>query len=185
MKVQFNYKRLIWIIFILLYSALFFYNCLSPYHNWFFSYLYTMLLIIWLCKEYYQKHYFFQPNYFSGEAHNYLLRGFFALFFYSAFVFGLMTIVWWHKYRILNSPLLPISGILMLGLAIYNREQSARLIGSKKGIVKFYLSVGLVILSMVLGYESYFLLIYTIIIGIPLIFLQLQYYNRQLEADAK
>lgn len=185
MKTQINFKRLIWVIFILLYSGLFFYNCLSPYQNWFFSYLYTMLLIFWLGKEYYQKNYFFQPNYFSSEAHNYLLRGFFALFFYSAFVFGIITIVWWHKYRILNSPLLPIAGIIMLSLAIYNREQSVRLIGSKKGIVKFYLSVGLVVLSMVFGYESYFLLIYASIIGLPLIFLQLQYYNKQLATGAK
>ncbi|MEO0096443.1 MAG: hypothetical protein ABIL66_11215, partial [candidate division WOR-3 bacterium] len=108
-----NYKRLLWDIFILLYSALFFYNCLSPYENWFFSYLYTMFLVIWLCKEYYQKNLFFQPTYIPNEAHNYLLRGLFALFFYSSFVFGIITIVWWHRYKILNSPVLPIIGIIL------------------------------------------------------------------------
>lgn len=184
MKVQFNYKRLIWIIFILLYSGLFFYNCLSPYHNWFFPYLYTMFLILWLCKEYYQKNLFFQPNYFPVEAHSYVLRGFFALFFYSSFVFGIITIVWWHKYRI-NVPFLSLIGTFLLGYAVYMREQSVRLAKNKESISKFYLSVGLVIISMVLGFESYFLLIYAIIFGLPLILLQAQYYNKELEIKAK
>lgn len=182
MKAQINYKRLIWIIFIILYSSLFFYNCLSPYNNWFFSYLYTMLLILWLCKEYYQKNLFFQPNFIPTEAHNYLLRGFFALFFYSSFVFGITTIVWWHQYRILNSPFLSIIGILFLGFAVYKREQSIRREKrDKKNIPRFYLSVILVVFSMVLGYDSYLLLIYAVIIGLPLIFLQAQYYNKQQE----
>lgn len=177
-----NYKRFIWILFIMLYSSLFFYNCLSPFSNWFFSYLYTMLLILWLCKEYYQKNFFFQPNFIPDDSHSYLLRGLFALFFYSSFVFGITTIVWWHKYRIVNSPILPIIGIVFLLFGIYQREKVFRIVKKNKGTVtKFYQSLGLIILSMAFGYDSYFLLIYGLIIGLPLIILQMQYYTKQFE----
>jgi hypothetical protein len=139
-----------------------------------------MLLIAWLCKEYYQKNLFFQPNFIPNESHNYFLRGLFALFFYSSFVFGITTIVWWHQYRILNSPILSIIGIFILGYAIYQREQSLRRGKSDyQTISGFYISVSLLIFSMVLGYDSYFLLVYALIIGIPLIFLQAQYYKKQ------
>lgn len=178
-----NYKRLLWDIFILLYSALFFYNCLRPYENWFFSYLYTMVLIIWLCKEYYQKNLFFQPTYFPNESHNYLLRGLFALFFYSAFVFGIITIVWWHRYRIINSPILPIIGIILLCYGIYLRERSFRMDEKdSQTILKFYISIGFIIFSMAFGYDSYFVFIYALCIGLPLIILQMQYYTRKLKS---
>ncbi|MGQ9702509.1 MAG: hypothetical protein ACUVQT_08670, partial [bacterium] len=148
------------------------------------SYLYTLFLILWLCKEYYQKNLFFQPNYIPVEAHNYVLRGFFALFFYSSFVFGIITIVWWHKYRI-NLPFLSVIGIFLLGYAIYMREQSVRQKKEKGSISKFYQSIGLMIISMILGYESYFLLIYAIVFGLPLIFLQVQYYRNHFEVGIK
>lgn len=180
---QIHYKRLIWDIFILLYSGLFFYNCLSPYENWFFSYLYTMVLILWLCKEYYLKNLFFQPTHFPAESHNYLLRGLFALFFYSAFVFGIITIVWWHKYRIINSPILPIVGIILLVYGIYLREQSYRMDKKDtKALLKFFLSTGFIIFSLSFGYDSYFVFIYTVCIGLPLVILQYQHYVRQKEA---
>ncbi|MGB9721034.1 MAG: hypothetical protein ACPL28_06130 [bacterium] len=182
MKIQVHYKRLIWIIFILLYSALFFYNCLSPYENWFFSYLYTLILILWLCKEYYQKNLFFQPNFAPADSHNYLLRGLFALFFYSSLVFGITTIVWWHQYRILNSPVLSIIGIFVLGYGVYQREHSLRPTKSHKQMIsKFYVSITLLTFSMFLGYDSYFLLAYALLIGLPLILLQAQYYKKQQE----
>jgi hypothetical protein len=182
MKMHINFKRLIWNIFVLLYSGLFFYNCLSPYKNWLFSYLYTMFLILWLCKEYYQKNLFFQPNYFPDEMHNYLLRGLFALFFYSSFVFGIITIVWWHNYQILNLPVFPIIGIVLLVYGIVLRERSFRMNKrDKQTISQFYFSIIIVIFSMALGYNSYFLLIYDIIVGLPLIYLQSQYYTKKLE----
>ncbi|MEO0190056.1 MAG: hypothetical protein ABIL18_03650 [candidate division WOR-3 bacterium] len=177
-----NYKRLLWDIFILLYSALFFYNCLSPYENWFFSYLYTMFLVIWLCKEYYQKNLFFQPTYIPNEAHNYLLRGLFALFFYSSFVFGIITIVWWHRYKILNSPVLPIIGIILLCYGIYLREKNFRMVEKdRQTVLKFYISIGFIIFSMAFGYDSYFVLLYALLIGLPLIILQIQYYTKKIE----
>ncbi len=179
---QIHYKRLLWDIFILLYAALFFYNCLSPYENWLFSYLYTMILILWLCKEYYQKNLFFQPTYFPVGSHNYLLRGLFALFFYSSFVFGIITIVWWHKYKIINSPVLPIFGIILLCYGIYQREKSFRMDEkNRQRISTFYLGIGLIIFSMGFGYDSYFVLLYALIIGLPLIILQIQHYTKKIE----
>ncbi len=175
-----NYKRLLWIVFILLYSGVFFYNCLHPYENWFFSYLYTMLLILWLCTEYYLKHLFFQPTFMPNESHSYLFRGLFALFFYSAFVFGITTIVWWHQYRIISIPVLPIAGILLLGYSVYMRWQCLiKLKNGKQAIRQFFFSIALLIFSMVLGYDSYFLLVYATVIGLPLIVLQTMHYHRQ------
>ncbi|MEO0162825.1 MAG: hypothetical protein ABIL39_12220 [candidate division WOR-3 bacterium] len=180
-----NFKRLAWDIFVLLYAGLFFYNCLRPYENWFFPYLYTMLLVLWLCKEYYQKNLFFQPTHFPNEAHNYLLRGLFALFFYSSFVFGIATIVWWQRYRIFKSPLLPLAGIFLLGLGIYQREKALHMnVKDKATVEKFYESLGLIIFSMALGYDSYFLLIYGLVIGVPLIILQMQHYIKRLQIKA-
>ncbi|MEO0143035.1 MAG: hypothetical protein ABIL70_03485 [candidate division WOR-3 bacterium] len=184
MKFKINYKRLAWIIFILLYSALFFYNCLSPYRNFLFSYFYTMVLITWLCKEYYQKKLFFQPNSLPPEAHNYLLRGLFALFFYSAFVFGITTIVWWHQYRISNTPFVPMTGILILGYSIHLRETSFKIKGEMhQAVTRFYLSIALLIFSMALGYDSYFLLLYGFFIGLPLILLQMFHYKRVIQSE--
>ncbi len=182
MKNKISYKRLAWILFILFYSALFFYNCLSPYENSLFSYLYTMLLVAWLCKEYYQQRLFFQPNFYPPEAHNYILRGLFALFFYSALVFGITTIVWWHQYRISNTPFVPIIGVLLLIYSIYLRETSLKVKTKMHPVVtRFYLSITLAIFSMALGYDSYLLLLYGFLVGLPLILLQMLHYKRAIQ----
>lgn len=185
MKTKIYYKRLLWIVFILLYSGLFFYNCLSPYPNWFFSYLYTMVLILWLCREYYEKSLFFQPRFTPPRAHNYLLRGFFAFFFYSSFVFGISTIVWWQKFRITSSPIFPLIGIFLLLFSIYLRQQSRQLKnGMERAISKFYISIFFLILSMAFGYDSSILFILTVVIGLPLILLQGVYYINYCRKDA-
>jgi len=44
-----------------------------------------------------------------------------------------------------------------------------------KVISKFYLSIILLIISLVLGYGSYFLIIYMVVIGFSLIFLQFKF----------
>jgi len=140
-----------------------------------------MILIIWLCREYYQKKLFFQPSFFPVEAHNYILRGLFALFFYSSFVLGITTIVWWQKFRIFNNFLLPVVGICLLGYGIYLREQIPKL-ERIQATTRFYLSILLIIFSMALGYDSYFLIIYTIVIGLPLVLLQIGHYKKAIRA---
>jgi len=177
-----NWKRLAWIIFIYLYTGLFFYNCLRPFDNWFVSYIYTLLLIIWLGIEYYQKRLFFQAGFIPFELYMWPLRALFALFFYSSFIIGISTIVWWHKNQIGLYPLIQIIGVAFLIYSIYLRWQ---ILSTKKFDIsassKFYLSVTLLLVSLALGYGSYFLIIYTIFIGFILVFLQYKFENSRLK----
>jgi len=180
MKTSINIKRLIWTIFISLYSGLFFYNCFSPYDNWILSYIYTMVLILWLCVEYYEKHFFFQSGFLPFEIYNPILRGIFALFFYSSFVIGIGSIVWWQKYRINLHPTIQIIGIGILICSIFLRRRIfiSRTVNNEE-ITNFYLSIILLIISLGFGYGSYFLMLFTVIIGIPLILLLHWYEQRE------
>jgi len=176
-----HWKRFIWVIFICLYTALFFYNCLRPYNNWFVSYIYTMILIVWLSVEYYEKHLFFQSPFIPLDLHNTVLRVLFALFFYSSFVIGIATIVWWPKYKVGLYPLIHIIGVAALIYSVYLRRAIfSRKLGTTAEISRFYISVALFIASLAFGYGSYFLLLYVIIIGFPLVFLQYIFEKRQL-----
>lgn len=180
MKSQINYKRLAWLIFIILYTGLFFYNCLTPYNNWFIPYVYTIIMILWLGKEYYFKNLFFQSGFLPIELSSFLLRGLFALFFYSAFIIGISTVVWWHKTQIGLYPVLNLFGVGLLIASIVIREKTFKEeVVTLKGISNFYLSIILLVISLALGYGSYFLVGYVIIIGFPLIFLQ-QHYEKNL-----
>ena len=171
-----NWKRLAWLIFIYLYAGLFFYNCLRPFNYWFVSYVYTIILILWLGVEYYQKHLFFQSGLIPYESYNVPLRVFFALFFYSSFVVGISTIVWWYKNQIGLYPFIQIIGVAILIYSIFLRWQA---MGSKninaKVIYKFYLSIMLLAVSLILGYGSLFLIIYAILVGSLLVFLQYRF----------
>jgi hypothetical protein len=168
-----NWKRLLWVIFIYLYTGLFFYHCLQPFHNWPFSYIYTMLLIIWLGVEYYHKHLFFQSGFLPFELYKWQLRATFALFFYSSFIVGITTTIWWTKNQIGLYPFVQIIGIILLASSIYVRWKTIRAnsITSTK-IAQFYLSIALLIGSLALAYGSYFLVLYTVVIGCPLVFFQ-------------
>jgi hypothetical protein len=181
-----NWKRIAWIIFIYLYTGLFFYNCLRPFDNWFVSYIYTMLLIIWLGIEYYQKRLFFQSGFIPFELYMWPLRALFALFFYSSFIIGISTIVWWYKNQIGLYPLIQIIGVAILIYSIYLRWQ---ILSAKKFDIsassKFYLSITVLIVSLALGYGSYFLVIYTILIGFILVFLQYKFENNRLKEFEK
>lgn len=169
-----NWKRLIWIIFIYLYSGLFFYNFLSPYNNWHISYIYTMILIIWLGVEYYEKHLFFQSGLL--RYHHWLLRTLFALFFYSSFIIGLATIVWWPNNRIGFYPFIQIIGVALLIYSIILRRQVfVKKVITEGNISDFYLSLFFLTVSIALAYGSIFLVPYVIIIGYSLILMQKRY----------
>jgi len=171
MQTKIKWKRLIWVIFIYLYSGLFFYNFLNPYSNWHLVYVYTMFLIVWLGVEYYEKHLFFQSGllrYF-----NWSLRTFFALFFYSSFIVGLATLVWWQDNKINFYPFGQIVGIaLFIYSIILRRRALAEQIITQDIISTFYLSLCFLTISVVLAYGSIFLIPYAIFIGFPLILLQ-------------
>jgi hypothetical protein len=164
-----SWKRLLWVLFVCLYSVLFFYNCLKPFGNWLLPYIYTMVLVIWLAYEYYRKNLFFQSGSIPDNLYFWLPRALFALFFYSSFVIGIATIIWWPANKIGLYPVINVIGLCILLASIYLRwKMSNRRNPARDSIRNFYLSIVLLIISLPLGYGSFFLIGYVIIIGLPL-----------------
>ena len=185
-KMKFNWKRFIWVLFVCLYSALFFYNCLKPFGNWVVPYVYTMVLIIWLAYEYYQKNIFFQSGFIPDALYFWLPRALFALFFYSALVIGIATIIWWPGNQIRLYPFINTIGVCILALSIYRRQVMSRTKTLNHGASRnFYLSVALLIASLALGYGSLFLIGYVIIIGLPLVYWNYEHERRVLASFAE
>jgi hypothetical protein len=170
-KMKINWKRMAWVVFVILYAGLFFYNCFRPFNNWLVPYLFTMILVVWLAYEYYNKNLFFQSGLIPDTQYFWLSRALFALFFYSSFVIGIATVIWWPKNQIGLYPFLNILGIVALIASVYLRQTAFR--KKRDGIIKirhFYLSLLVLIFSIALGYGSLFLLTYSLIIGLPLIY---------------
>ncbi len=168
-----NWRRLIWVIFICLYSVLFFYNFFSRYPDWLVPYLYTMGLVVWLSLEYYEKRLFFQTGFVPLELYSWPLRVLFALFFYSSFIIGVSTQVWWFANKINLYPFVHVVGIVLLAVSIGIRRSSLQgTLGPEKAISHFYFSLMFLVSSLALGYGSLFLVWYVIVIGFPLIYLQ-------------
>lgn len=175
-RIKFNWKRCLWVTFIFLYAGLFFYNFFRPFSNWLISYIYTMVLVLWLCFEYYEKHLFFQSGFLPLGQYRWYLRAMFALFFYSSFVIGCATLVWWQSNRIHLYPVLQIPGVLVLLYSIFIRRQALRkAVPNKTSITKFYNSLFFLAISLALGYSSLFLFLYVFLIAYPLIFWQRVY----------
>jgi hypothetical protein len=171
---QISWRRLIWVVFLILYLSLFFFNFLSPEKNWHVAYVYTMFFVIWLCVEYYERHLFFQTGLLGS--YSWPLRVLFALFFYSSFIIGLVTIVWWDSNRIGLYPFLQILGVLLLLYSIYMRRKAfMSTVITEKYITTFYYSLYFLTMSIAFAYGSLFLIPYVLIIGFPLIALQTRY----------
>ncbi len=171
-RIHVHWPRLIWVIFICAYSALFFHNLLNSFSNWHIPYVYTMVLIVWLCFEYYEKRLFFQTGFAPLPAYSWPLRAAFALFFYSSFIIGVSTIVWWHNSQIPAYPIVHIVGLITLITSVVLRRRMLH--GKKitqKMISQFYVSILLLIVSLALGYGSLFLVAYVLVIGCPLVLL--------------
>ncbi len=49
----------------------------------------------------------------------------------------------------------------------------------RQTVLKFYISIGFIIFSMAFGYDSYFVFVYALLIGLPLIILQVQHYTKK------
>jgi hypothetical protein len=166
-----NWKRLAWVIFVCLYAALFFFNCFRPFDNWLMAYLYTMILIVWLAYEYYNRHLFFQSGFIPDALYLWPARALIALFFYSALVIGVATIIWWPRNQIGLYPIINLFGLLLLGYSIYLRLRAFQTKRANQASVRlFYLSVAALFASLAFGYGSLFLLVYVIIIGLPLVY---------------
>jgi len=182
-RLSIRWKRLIWDIFILLYASLFFYNCLSPFPNWVVPYCYTMILIVWLGIEYYERHLFFQSGYVPIELLNSLLRAGFALFFYSSFVIGIISVVKWHNFGFGPYPFVNFLGVGLMGYSIYLRRKAfSNTEPIEKQVLKFYLSIALLLISIGLGYGSYFLIGFGILAGFPLIYLQYRFEQKKISS---
>ncbi len=167
-----HWRRLIWVIFICAYSALFFYNLLNPFSNWHIPYVYTLVLIIWLCFEYYEKRLFFQTGFAPLPAYSWPLRAAFALFFYSSLVIGISTIVWWHSNQIPLYPVVHVFGfIALIASVILRRRMLHNKNVTRKTISQFYVGILLLIASLALGYGSLLLVAYVLVIGCPLVLL--------------
>jgi hypothetical protein len=183
---KFNWKRFLWVAFIFLYSCLFFFNFFRPFDNWLISYIYTIILVLWLCLEYYEKRLFFQSGFLPIKQYPWYLRALFALFFYSSFIIGCATIVWWTKTRIHLYPFLQILGLLVLVYSIYIRRKALVCkTADRDHVTKFYSSLFFLIISLALGYSSWFLFFYVLIIGYPLVFWHLAYEIRHFPGSKK
>lgn len=168
---------MLWVIFIACYTTLFFFNFFKTFNDWLFVYIYTMLLVYWLCFEYYQRHLFFQ----SGLLLNYhwAIRAIFALFFYSSFIIGLSTTIWWQSNKLGLYPFINIIGFAVLGISIYLRLKFYQQRSFKQtNTQQFYYTIYLLIISLALGYGSLFLIAYVVIIGFPLVYVQTLYEKR-------
>ena len=175
---RFPWKRLAWLVFITLYAGLFFYNCFRPNRSSFAIYLYTMLLVLWLDTEYFQRHLFFQSGMLPVEIYDraaqlFLVRSGLALCFYSSFILGISTIVWWPRFQIGLYPFTTMAAIILLAASAFLRLRFQRNPpADPQGVVGFHHTVGMLLLSVVLGYDSYLVLILVAGIGLPLSYLQ-------------
>jgi hypothetical protein len=173
------WKRLIWLVLITLYAGLFFYNCLSSFRFWPITYLYTMFFIIWLDSEYYEKRLFLQSGFLPAEIYDHsrtllFVRFISALFFYSAFILGVATVVWWPRFQISAYPFSQILGMILLVGSVYLRHRFLkRRLEKPEAILQFFPSLVLLLYSMVFGYASLLLLVYVTLVGLPVFFLQI------------
>jgi hypothetical protein len=187
----FPWKRLIWLTFITAYAGLFFYNCLRPFRFWPVTYLYTMFFILWLDAEYFEKHLFLQTGYLPSAVYDnffslLFVRSLTALFFYSAFVLGVATAVWWPHLRIPAYPVSPAIGIILLAGSVYLRRRSlTSRLDNPDNIIRFYPSLALLLYSLAFGYSSYLLLIYVTVIGLPVFYLQIHLERKTLRDFAQ
>jgi hypothetical protein len=185
---RFPWKRLVWLVVITAYAGLFFYNCLSSFRFWPVTYLYTMFFILWLDAEYFEKRLFLQSGFLPAEIfdHSFILlfvRFISALFFYSAFVLGIATAVWWPRFQILLYPFIQAAGVILLAGSIYLRYRFLKSrLENPEDIMRFFPSLVLLVYSLALGYASYLLLIYVTVVGLPILFLQIVLERKALRA---
>lgn len=178
-----NWPRFLWVLFIACYTSLFFFNFFKPFKDSFFVFIYTMLLVLWLCSEYYQRHNFFQSG-LLFDCH-WAVRAVFALFFYSSFIIGVATTVWWPSNKIGFYPFVNIAGIAIFAVSVYLRRKFyLQKDYQEESVAKFYHTLYIFLVSLALGYGSLFLLIYVVVVGFPLVFLQTVYEKRHYEKYA-
>lgn len=173
------WKRLIWLVLITLYAGLFFYNCLNTFRFWPATYLFTMFFILWLDAEYYEKRLFLQSGFLPAEIYDHsrpllFVRFVSALIFYSAFVLGVATAVWWPRFQIRAYPFSPALGILLLAGSVFLRYRFLkRRLEKPEDVMQFFPSLVLLLYSLAFGYSSFLLLVFVTLVGLPVFYIQI------------
>ena len=191
MKIRWG--RLAWVIFACLYLGVFFWNFFHNFSLRFIPTAYLYILILWLSFEFYFRQPFFQSGRLitedpkTKEKYDYLHflpRYLFALYFYSCLAWGIADFVWLRKGQIMFlGPFLNIVGIIILILSVLIRLQSDRLMFNRRhkiikdwlyGSVRHpaYSAAALLTISISFAFSSYFTLIYSLVIGLPLIYFE-------------
>ena len=147
-----------------------------------------MFFILWLDAEYFEKRLFLQSGFLPAEIfdHTFILlfvRFISALFFYSAFILGIATAVWWPRFQIPLYPFSQAAGVVLLAGSIYLRYRFLKSRLENPGdIIRFFPSLVLLVYSLAFGYASYLLLVYVTVVGLPILFLQIVMERKTLRA---
>lgn len=188
-----SWARLGWVVFVCLYLGVFFWNFFLRFPSRFVPTLYLYILVIWLSAEFYLRQPFFQSGRLivedskKQEKYDYLsfpLRSIFALFFYSCMALGVADFVWFKRCQInVLSPIINIVGIVILFVSVLVRLQADRLMLKRKyriirdGLYSTvrhpsYFATLLLVLSISFAFSSFLTLIYTVLVGLPVIYFE-------------
>jgi hypothetical protein len=147
-----------------------------------------MFFVLWLDAEYFEKRLFLQSGYLPAEVFDHsfpmlVTRFISALFFYSAFVLGIATAVWWPRFQIPLYPFIQAAGVVLLAGSIYLRYRFLKTrLENPDDILRFFPSLILLIYSLAFGYASYLLLVYVTVVGLPILYLQIVLERNMLRA---
>ncbi len=199
MKIRWG--RLVWSIFVVLYLGLFFWNLFLSFPSRIIPTIYLYILIIWLSIEFYFHQSFFQSGRLITEDPetndrydnmSFALRSLFAIFFYSCLAIGVADFVWWNKGQVPElRPFINILGILiLLGSVLMRIKSDLLMFRNRHKIIReglynsirhpAYFTTLLLILSISCALSSFLILIYTLVIGLPLIYLEASFEDRYL-----
>ncbi len=202
LAVKFRTGRMVWTVLAALYFLIFFANFfadLIPEQKT-IALIFSYSLVLWLAIEYYFGSPFFQSGIVEPSA---LWRGVFAFFVYPYFGYLCADFVWWRWTQIpLHYLITGILGILIFWLGTYLRlralfdlvriadvknDTGAVIIPGKRFLAlklhrlcrhPRYLGTFVQLLGSALVFRSWGGLVLTLILGLPLIFLQVRYEER-------
>ncbi len=205
---KFKSGRFIWTILTTGYFLVFFTNLLRDAipEQMTLPLIFAYIFILWLGLEYY----FGSPFFQSGVVEpNPLWRAIFAFFFYPYLGYLGGDYIWWRWTQIpISAFITGIAGLLIFGLGVYLRLATLfallGIVQIKPGIgvtvpVKGFLglrwqrlcrhpryfAVLMIILGSALVFNSYGGLILALVLGLPLIYLQVRYEERLLKETMK
>lgn len=193
--------RLAWSIFVVLYLGLFFWNFFITIPNRWVPTLYLYILVGWLSLEFYFRQSFFQSGRLITEdpetkdryhQMNFVLRSGFALFFYSCLALGIADYVWLRKGQVaVLAPWVNIVGMLLLSVSVLIRVSAdLSMFKRRHKIIRdglyatvrhpAYFATLLLIISIPFAFSSFLTLLYAVVVGLPLVYLEASFEDRYL-----